>query len=69
MIALLLGIISLAIALMFSASFDKLANEVKDIRLKCLQIDYLFRTLNNTSTTAPPKTTETPKTTTKTASS
>ena len=46
MIALLLGIIALAIALIFSSSFDKLANEVRDIRIKCIKIDYLFKMLN-----------------------
>ena len=37
MIALLLGIISLVIAIMFTTSFDKLANEVRDIRIKYLK--------------------------------
>ena len=37
MIALLLGIISLVIAIMFATSFDKLANEVRDVRIKYLK--------------------------------
>lgn len=53
MIALLLGIISLVIAIMFATSFDKLANEVRDVRIKYLKIDHILKllklqnTLNN----------------------
>ena len=45
MIALLLGIISLVIAIMFTTSFDKLANEVRDIRIKYLKIDTILKFL------------------------
>ncbi len=45
MIALLLGLISLAISIMFTTSFDKLANEVRDIRIKYLKIDSILRAL------------------------
>ena len=45
MIALLLGIISLVIAIMFTTSFDKLANEVRDIRIKYLKIDHILKLL------------------------
>tara|TARA_Y100001970_G_scaffold14162_1_gene16011 strand:- start:8670 stop:9266 length:597 start_codon:yes stop_codon:yes gene_type:complete len=45
MIALLLGIISLIISIMFTTSFDKLANEVRDIRIKYLKIDHMLNLL------------------------
>ena len=45
MIALLLGIISLVISIMFTNSFDKLANEVRDIRIKYLKIDHILKFL------------------------
>ena len=45
MIALLLGIISLVIAIMFATSFDKLANEVRDVRIKYLKIDHILKLL------------------------
>ena len=50
MIALLLGIISLVIAIMFTTSFDKLANEVRDIRIKYLKIDHILKLLKLQST-------------------
>ena len=50
MIALLLGIISLLIAIMFTTSFDKLANEVRDIRIKYLKIDHILKLLKVQST-------------------
>ena len=50
MIALLLGIISLVIAIMFTTSFDKLANEVRDIRIKYLKIDHILKLLKVQST-------------------
>ena len=45
MIALLLGIISFVIAIMFTTSFDKLANEVRDMRIKYLKIDTILSIL------------------------
>ena len=47
MIALLLGIIALVIAIMFATSFDKLANEIRDMRIKYLKIDYVLKTLES----------------------
>ena len=47
MISLLLGIIALVIAIMFATSFDKLANEIRDMRIKYLKIDYVLRNLES----------------------
>ena len=47
MIALLLGIIALVIAIMFATSFDKLANEIRDMRIKYLKIDYVLKNLES----------------------
>ena len=50
MIALLLGVISLIIAIMFTTSFDKLANEIRDMRIKYLKIDYILNQLKQRKT-------------------
>ena len=36
MLALLLGLIALAIAILYASAYDKIANEIRDIRIKCI---------------------------------
>mgnify|MGYP001300825996 CR=1 FL=1 len=66
MLALFLGLISLAIAILYSSAYDKIANEIRDIRAKCLRIDKIYsdinKSQNNTENTKTQNNTENTKT-------
>ena len=47
MLALFLGLIALAIAILYSSAYDKIANEIRDIRAKCLRIDKMCSDIQN----------------------
>ena len=47
MLALFLGLIALAIAILYSSAYDKIANEIRDIRAKCLRIDKMCSNIQN----------------------
>tara|TARA_Y100001970_G_C14256773_1_gene876102 strand:- start:2578 stop:2922 length:345 start_codon:yes stop_codon:yes gene_type:complete len=39
MLALFLGLVALTIAILYSSAYDKIANEIRDIRIKCMKIE------------------------------
>ena len=42
MLALFLGLVALAIAILYSSAYDKIANEIRDIRIKCIRIENIY---------------------------
>ena len=49
MLALLLGLIALAIAILYASAYDKIANEIRDIRIKCIGSTMSYQPENNTT--------------------
>lgn len=59
MLALFLGLIALTIAILYSSAYDKIANEIRDIRAKCLRIDQMYSNkVQNNQETSKEKTSE-----------